>query len=601
MKAAATDNRGTAMNISYPVHIDLEGFRDMYLAQSKSFFRATSAIGAVALWPMIIFIGPAPYLQGDIEMSLCMFLLTVLAVFCTLQAIHPRAVLSTRGMAVRQWFAQHGSYEATKTNAATAFYDTHLKELTCDYTVTLGAYGFSETSAAGLRDVPWFALSGKVVKGKTGKYFCVDRGKEDSLIYNYIGFNAYFRSDNIAGILYIPNEVLAANPDLEQQIRNAIGNSRRRYLNKEGMEQLKQDTNYVAWIAASDLHLPRNPHDLEPVPAGTPFADLRFFSEDLFCLLGGQDPCLAACNDHILSPDNLSLAKPTAQWRQALSNRLGGSGWLDAEGNPTGDLARAVDILMHAETVISDNWDFKERTKAVVFGKDGACGVVHDEAFLSPRDGWQLVLFPDDHAQWPQAFDKVFSLLANAFRPAAYDFHAVFTCDREYRRFSKILKGQDNAYLQAMAQRQNFDPAPLEAFIMDSKNRDSKRIPLFIKDLTGCRPDTSKGWRDFMAAIGEMRTCRVAVRPLIGAAMRFYGVWTPTEEERATRHGEWIKTNDVTMSQRTGWCGIDFFSSGSVYEMATMPFAPLPDWISSLDPSEVRKGATAYESSARTE
>lgn len=128
--------------------------------------------------------------------------------------------------------------------------------------------------------------------------------------------------------------------------------------------------------------------------AELPLEEVYFSSEDLFCLLGGNDTCMVACGPAMLRLDHVTRDRPDKDvWRRNLVNRYSPAGWVDDEGNPCPELARVIGALAQMGVAISYDKDYANRKLGVVIGERGAAGIVKAPGF---GGGWYLRPFPED-------------------------------------------------------------------------------------------------------------------------------------------------------------------------------------------------------------
>lgn len=225
--------------VSYSVHMDLEGFRDLFRAQQIRYTRKLGILCAVLFGFMTIASVFACLSAPSVEMVGGTLLFVALLVFGVVMAVRPPLLLATRAGLVRRWFAQRGAASAG---------DDPLAELVADYTVTLSAFGFTETSSTATLNIPWFALDARPVAGDNGIYFVLAKGKEASLAYNLMGINWAFRDEDASGVLFLPNGVVEKNPGLVDEASSAIKGARQRYLG-HGKRPIG-DERLAAWLAA---------------------------------------------------------------------------------------------------------------------------------------------------------------------------------------------------------------------------------------------------------------------------------------------------------------------------------------------------------------
>ena len=224
---------------AYSVHMDLEGFRDLFCAQQIRYTRKLGILCAVLFGLMTLVSVLACLTAPSFEMAGTALLFVVLLAFGVMMAVRPPLLLATRAGLVRRWFAQRGAANAG---------NEPLGQLIADYTVTLSAFGFTEASSTATLNVPWFALDARPVSGDNGIYFVLAKGKEASLAYNLMGINWAFRDEDASGVLFLPCEVVEKNPGLVDEVSSAIKGARQRYLGRG--RQAGEDERLAAWLAA---------------------------------------------------------------------------------------------------------------------------------------------------------------------------------------------------------------------------------------------------------------------------------------------------------------------------------------------------------------
>ena len=234
--------------LSYDVHMDSDGFKDLFRASLGRLMRRWLIVALVLLigfLPIAILMvsmdpsGSWPLLVGDLALAEC----------CIAFMRRPPVALSTRRSVVDEWFMYHGVRNVSA---------IPLNGLSCSYRVTLGEHGFTESMADGSRNVPWLALTDKPARGDDGIYFFRDGGLNSSALYNLIGINWAFRDEGVVSTLFVPNSVVDANPDLVPSIRTVIRESYARY---QGGKGVVPDLALRTWITESS---PRaHAHDVE--------------------------------------------------------------------------------------------------------------------------------------------------------------------------------------------------------------------------------------------------------------------------------------------------------------------------------------------------
>ena len=224
---------------AYSVHMDLDGFRDLFRAQQIRYTRKLGILCAVLFGLMALVSIFACLSVPSVEMAGTALLFVAILVFGVLMAVRPPLLLATRAGLVRRWFAQRG--------AANAGNDP-LGQLVADYTVTLSALGFTEASSTATLNIPWFALDARPVAGDNGTYFVLAKGKEASLAYNLMGINWAFRDEDASGALFLPREFVEKNPGLVDEVSSAVKGARQRYLCRG--KRAVEDKQLATWLAA---------------------------------------------------------------------------------------------------------------------------------------------------------------------------------------------------------------------------------------------------------------------------------------------------------------------------------------------------------------
>lgn len=244
------------LDLSYNVHMDYNGLREMVRAQNVRYTRKAGIACLVFLLPLYCFIYMIVSINGFmtalIEEWYFFAMAGGLSVFPVIMISGKgMTILSTIGPSVRKWFALHGTDTTDQINVKTFFLDTGLKDLRCDYTIHLSDYGFIEESQTARLVQPWFVMDGYCVKRKWGMYFTHDNGREDSVLYNAIGDNALFRETGIDGVLFVPKQILEENPDLKERILECIGRTAK--YKDRSLEEIKQnDPAFGAWLSENE-------------------------------------------------------------------------------------------------------------------------------------------------------------------------------------------------------------------------------------------------------------------------------------------------------------------------------------------------------------
>lgn len=289
--------------------------------------------------------------------------------------------------------------------------------------------------------------------------------------------------------------------------------------------------------------------------AELPLEEVRFSSEDLFCLLGGNDACMVACGPGNLRLDRVERDRPDlGPWRRNLVNRYAAAGWVDAEGNPCPELARVIGALGQVGLAISYGRGVFDCKMGVVLGDEGAAGVVRAPG----RDGgWYLRPFPEDRSMWPARFREVFPASEFPFGPAQREYHAMLVEPRGEDVVRGFRQG-DEPYLRAYALRNGVDPDLLAA-MGDAIREDPGRPAFAVFDYRGCEPDLSMGWRYFGEAVGHVRVRGVTLLPELGAVFSDCHAWRPGMPEN------WLSDIDRYRKESLFY-SFDFYRSGDLLE-----------------------------------
>lgn len=150
----------------------------------------------------------------------------------------PFIIFYTRKNIVTSWFQFHGLKDLKGS----------FSNYKVEYNVNLSKYGVSEKFVSGAEvRFPWFTFTGKYVESPEGVYFTYDDGKNSSLMYNMLGVNYLLREELSGETLFIEKEVLNKNPNLIEDIKKSIENSKKIYKNKNVSNEEKEKM--LNWIA----------------------------------------------------------------------------------------------------------------------------------------------------------------------------------------------------------------------------------------------------------------------------------------------------------------------------------------------------------------
>lgn len=289
--------------------------------------------------------------------------------------------------------------------------------------------------------------------------------------------------------------------------------------------------------------------------AELPLEQVRFSSEDLFCLLGGLDTCMTACDPSVFTHDLIDATHPERdEWRRNLVNRYQAAGWVDAEGNPNDELARALAPLAAMGLAIADSTSGLSKRVGITISEAGATAVVHARGI---GKGWFLRPFPADRSQWPAFFRGLFSPKDCPFGKARLDYHFAWA-EPEDEDLAGICSRGDEPGARAYAARHGLDAAATVE-LARAIGEGCERWEPFVIDLTGCEPETSAGWRNPNKASGPARFRRALVLPPVGAVFSDCNAWNPRVSSN------WLE-NAASNRDATAFYSVDFHASGDLFE-----------------------------------
>lgn len=504
------------MNERFNVHMDANDFKEVVSAQMTGLMRGTGIFLLICILPFcsILVIGfdwSDLANPGNWPICITMLCCMILALFAIFHK--PVVGLKTRGPIVRQWFATHGAKIDSGSDMA-QIYDKDVYSLECDYQVILSDYGYSQVSASGVYNLPWFMLTGKAVRMRNSVVFPVDNGKEDSAVHNLIGFNVFLRKENFDGSLYVPRSVIEQNPSLVSEIKNAVAQSRATYLNSGGADKITADKGFVDWLAATnvvDLRVANNPAGTQPVAAGTPLEDIVFTSNDLFALLGGQDTGVMACTSSRMqwtgeneNPSKIDMTK----WKRDLIAKFGPAGFVDLEGRPNAELAPVVAALGQTGYAISGCRYQRFYTFSVTWGDQGT--VMLDQADpKEPYGGWRIVRHEGPSQTMPEGTLNFIQAHLDPFRPAQIDLHMQFIGQDAFKLSKAVFSGRASR-IEHAAKKLGI-PTDATNVLKSWVKRSAHINSIFLWDFTECTPDESHGFRNFQYANGNRRQTKMLV------------------------------------------------------------------------------------------
>jgi hypothetical protein len=211
----------------FHVHVDFDCFKKLYAAQFGPHLRNMSLLLSIILVPMaIVFIAGGvgeggAIVQGNVAYIVITVLFTALAAFTVFQVIRPSFNLHAlrRRYESGRWFERHGMDGTTAQEAP-------LYDLSCDYDVEVGEYGFVERTSDGVFVTPWLAMTGKSKRTKDAVIFTYDQVNSCPAIYEALHAEWAFMDDEIGSVLVIPREVADADPQLVASIHAWIARTR---------------------------------------------------------------------------------------------------------------------------------------------------------------------------------------------------------------------------------------------------------------------------------------------------------------------------------------------------------------------------------------
>ena len=220
------------------VMIDFDRFKNLVVAQNKKYYKKIGLLCAIIFVPLTIMFAIMLISEPNSTNLLYVAVSLLVAILGIMLMCKPFLVFYTRKDLVTSWFYIHGL-----DNLQGSFKNYQVK-----YEITLSENGVTEKFASGLEvRFPWFILTGNYVTFPEGVYFTYEDGKNSSLMYNLLGFNALLRDELNGGeVLFVSQEILQANPDLLMYITKAIENSKNIYTNKASKEQTEKLSDWVS-------------------------------------------------------------------------------------------------------------------------------------------------------------------------------------------------------------------------------------------------------------------------------------------------------------------------------------------------------------------
>lgn len=245
------------------------------------------------------------------------------------------------------------------------------------------------------------------------------------------------------------------------------------------------------------------------------------------------------------------------EWKRDLVNRYQTSGWVDAEGNPSPELERALAPLRAAGVAIANAPALHERKIGVVVSKDAAGGLVKASGF---GGGWFLRPFSADRATWPARFRELFSEKDYPFEASSYDGHYRWM-EPAHEDLARAVGEGDVSYARAYAGRHGFDGGALASLAQAVRNerRGCARYQMYVCDYTGCEADYTYGWRWLAGGKGPLKARRALVVPAAGAVFSDCNAWhTGVPYTWMTEVAKW--------RDATAFYALDFYPAGDLFE-----------------------------------
>lgn len=227
--------------INYKAMVDFARFKNLFLAQNKGYYRKIGILCSIIFIPLtilfvIMFLG-----NPSSESFLYVLVSLLLAILGLLFIFKPFVIFYTRKNLVTNWFYSHG-LEDVKGSF------TNYK---VEYDVNLSNYGITEKFISGTEvRFPWFVFTGKYVEFPEGVYFCYNDGKNSSVAYNMLGINYALREELNGEVLFVEREVLDKNPNLIEDIKKLIEESKKKYKSKNISNEDKEKI--IEWIKGAN-------------------------------------------------------------------------------------------------------------------------------------------------------------------------------------------------------------------------------------------------------------------------------------------------------------------------------------------------------------
>lgn len=296
----------------------------------------------------------------------------------------------------------------------------------------------------------------------------------------------------------------------------------------------------------------------------TSVEQLRLSSEDLFCLLGGEDTTLTATSSFELNYDYIEKKRPQDDiWKQNLINRFKDSGWVDAEGKPNALLERTLAPLCSCGLATCIINSLGRPYVGVGILDNQATGIVRASGF---RGGWFLKPFPENRSAWSRFFLDDLLEGKYPFKPAAFDAHVAYV-EQSEDDICEAMSAKKKKYIAEYAKRYGLLIEPfMQIMKIGRKTADYEAVTV---DYSNCEPDMSRGFRYFASTRGNVQERRSMVFSSLGA----------TISDCDARHGDmpddWQLTHENFTKYRAeaSFISFDFNKSGDLFETLAQTFS----------------------------
>ena len=294
--------------------------------------------------------------------------------------------------------------------------------------------------------------------------------------------------------------------------------------------------------------------------------DARFSSEDLFGLIGGYDNFALTAGQKLLAYQDEELATFKDNWRKTALTRLIGTGLLTDEGQPSVELATALEPLNAAGWAVSNG---------------AAPGSSHAAALFTHNNNWTIVRkAPGFYAGWVLTkvdpnlgIDAAICNLLGAPEPCHSEWtgEGYVKADERDVLISAVNEGNQEALDQLSAKR-SLPRGPLFD-LANSYGRGFKNPKVYeikVRDYSGCEmahmavtvPATSKG---------VVRTAHATVVPSKGFYMTLATVAKESDDPSIIEN--------VKLIRQRKFCRVGFVNDGPFFDKALAMPRFYPDGI----------------------